>query len=167
MELLINKNTVSEYLQVAIGCSEQSFNIYIEEAQEFDLQPLIGEFFFNSLLKNKDNTDWQSLMNGGTYEYKKTSYRHSGIKKVLSYFTYARYMLKSNIVSSSHGLVIKKTPNSEPINLQERKNFYYSYQKDANTLFNGVNTYIKRNSNIFKNYQSTNSTSNTNFRIIQ
>ncbi len=169
MELLINKNIVAKYLNVAIGCNDNDFNAYIEEAQEFDLLPLLGEELYNALLSNVNTPSWDILINGGVYSFEKKEYRHSGIKKVLSYFTYARYILKSNIQDSSFGFVQKKTPHSEPLSLEERRNFYYKYREDANTLMDRVKSYINR-TELFKDFCNiSRKTQSKNFstRVIQ
>ncbi|MFC5046295.1 hypothetical protein ACFSTE_13335 [Aquimarina hainanensis] len=144
MELLINKSTVESYLNVAIGVSEKEFNTYIEEAQELDLKDILREEFYVDLVINREEDKWKLLIEGGKYSYNDREYIFSGIGKVLSYFTYARFILKGNITSTSHGFVIKKTPHSEPINLEERRNFYYKYREDAFKIFEGVKKYIER-----------------------
>ncbi len=170
MELLIDKQTVSKYLNVAIGCSDKDFNRYIEEAQEFDLRPLICEDFFNSLLINHATPAWHELLEESKYEYQGKHYQHSGLKKVLAYFSYSRYILKHNITDSSHNFVIKKTPHAEPLSLEERRDFYYRYQADANTLFDNVKTFLGRKQSVYGNYSrstKTGTASNQNFRVIQ
>ncbi len=176
MELLINKDIASKHLQIAIGSNEIEFAKYVAEAQELDLRPLFNEIFFNEILKNKDTLEWEGLFKGGSYEYEGNTYSHTGIEKVLSYFTYARYILKSNITDSSFGFTIKKTPNSEPLPLQERRNFYNSYKKDANSFFVEVQKYIQRNPEIFGEFCDSaaecedrikSKSIKSNFRIIQ
>ncbi len=167
MELLINKSVVATYLNVAIGCSDEEFNKYVEEAQEFDLRPIVNEDFFNSLLENSTNPAWQELLEEGVYEYRDKRYRHSGLKKVLSYFAYSRYILKRNITDSSHNFVIKKTPHGEPLSAEERRDFYYRYQKDAHTLFDNVKIFLDRKRDVYGEYTRPSRTHNQNFRIIQ
>lgn len=145
MELLINKSDVSKHLQTAIGLSDGVCNTYIAEAQQFDLKQLLCEDFFYDLISKRTEADWKFIIDGGDYDYNNRKYNHAGIAKVLAYFTYARLILKANITSTTHGFTIKKTPHSEPISLEERKNFYYNYRKDANTIFEEVKTYLDRN----------------------
>lgn len=146
VELIITKADVAKVLQVAVGYNDANFDsMYIREAQEFDFKPLVCEEFYYDLLSKKDDPIWDKLIKGGEYEYNNRTYYHNGISEVLSYFAYARFILKSNLVSNSHGFTIKKTPHSEPITLEERKNFYYRYRKDANTALEGIKKFIDRN----------------------
>lgn len=143
--LLISKATVAAKLQVAIGYSDADFNAYIDQAQEFDLKPLLTEDFYFDLLDKRADPEYVKLINGGDYQYNNRTYRFQGIGAVLSYFSFARFKLNSSAVSTSHGFVVKQTPNSEPLSLQERKNDYYEKQREANLIMVDVVKYIERN----------------------
>lgn len=150
MKLLINKDTVALNIQTAIGYNDKEFEYFIREAQEFDFMPLVCEEFFNDL--QKDTPEWRKLIEGGNYDFNGNQYEFSGIGRVISYFAYARFILKSNVVSTSHGFTIKKSPNSEPLSLEERRNFYYSYKADANKIFESTKKYIERNISLYQNW---------------
>lgn len=142
--LLITKSKVEQYLQLAIGYSTQEFERFIREAQEFDLKPLLCEDFYYEILKNLSTDPFDKIIAGQEYTHNDNVYYHEGLEAVLSYFAYARFILKSNAVSTSHGMVVKKTPNSEPLSQTEKKDLYYSHRQDANTLFEGVVKYMNR-----------------------
>jgi len=143
MDLFATKEDVEKIMPVPDGYLKEDFEkIYIREAQELDLKPLLGEAFYLDLLKNK----LKFINNNETTElYKK-------IIVVLSYFAYARFLYKSNVVASSHGIVIKKTDYSEPLSLEERKNFYYRYRKDAYTYFDELKAFLNKNAEEFPNW---------------
>ena len=142
--LLINKAKVTELLQVAIGAVESEFNKYIEEAQKFDLKPLMCEEFYYDLLKNNNEENYQDLINGVDYDYEGRNYSHDGIGSVIAYFAYARFFLSSPAVSTTHGVVMKTTPYSEPLSLEERRNVYYKKREEANLMMADVIKYICR-----------------------
>lgn len=145
MILLIDKNQVSQKLQVAIGYDLREYNTYINEAQEFDFKPLVSEDFYFELLANRNLPIWKKLIDGGNYDYNGRTYNFQGIGTVLAYFSYARFVMSCSAVSTSHGMVIKTTPNSQPLNLDERKNFYYKKKAEANTLLEDCVKFIERN----------------------
>lgn len=120
MEALINKTDVEKRVQVGIGYNDKNFQQFTREAQEFDLKPLLCEDFYMSLFSLSD-ADKEKIFNGGEYEYNTKTYTYWGLSDVLSYFTYARFLMKSPIVSTTHGIVKKKTPESEPADLGEEK----------------------------------------------
>lgn len=154
MELLTNKNKISKILQVAIGYNEEQFDVFIREAQDFDLKPILCEDFYYELIENNsDNSVWQKLLEGGVYEHNGSEKQFRGVLDVLAYFTYARFILKSNYVSTSHGFSIKKTPHSEPMQLEEKRNMYYKYRQEAEIIFKDVKLFVERN---ISNYASWN-----------
>lgn len=142
--LLINKATVEKFLQVAIGYDASDFDRFIREAQEFDLKPLLCDDFYFDMLKKKTELPYTEIIPGQEYTIDGKTYYHEGLEAVLSYFTYARFVLKSGAVSTSHGVVTKKTPNSEPISHSEKKDIYYSCRQDANKLFVDVAKFMDR-----------------------
>jgi len=157
MILLITKSVVATKLQTAIGYSDADFNSYINEAQEFDLKPLVEENFYFDLLAKKDLEPWKKLIDGGSYQYDERTYNFQGLATVISYFAYARFVMNSNAVSSSHGFVIKTTPNSIPLPLEERRNFSYKRKEEANAMFEDVKKFIDRNISDYPSWHNNNS----------
>lgn len=145
MAQLITKAQAMAFLQIAVGVSDSEYNNFIEQAQEFDLKELVCEEFYNDLLKNKSEPKYALLISGGDYEYEGKTYSFKGLVGVLAYFSYARFQLDSPAVSTSHGMVFKTTPNSQPVPLEERRNTYYQKRAQANTLFKDVTNFIERN----------------------
>lgn len=172
MTYLITKAVVATKLQTAIGYDSLEFNTFINEAQEFDFKPLVAEDFYYDLLSKRNEATWKKLIDGGEYEYQERTYSFQGLATVLSYFAYARFVLSSNVVSTSHGFVVKKTPSSEPLSLEERRNYYYKKQQEANLMFNDAKRFIERNISDFPSWNNGNNcarTSNgpTKTRVIQ
>lgn len=153
MELLTSKEKVALVLQVAAGYQESDFDVYIREAQDFDLKPLLCESFYFELINNKEDADkWQLLLAGGSYVYKGNTFYFRGVQDVLAYFTYARFVLKCNYVSTSHGFTIKQAAGSVTMPLEERRNLYYKYQKEANLLLDDVLRFIERHPYDYASY---------------
>lgn len=143
--LLIDKSVVATKLQVAIGYSDTEFNTFINEAQEFDFKPLVQEDFYFDLLAKKADAAYVKLIAGGSYAYNDRTYYFQGIATVLSYFSFARFKMDSSAVSTSHGFVVKTTPNSTPLVLEERKNSWYKKREEANLMMIDVVKFIERN----------------------
>ena len=156
MVLLINKDKVAAVLQVAIGYNASEFNVFIREAQDFDFKPLVCEEFYYDLIENREDDVWKKIIEGGDYQYNTRTYSFRGLEDVLSYFTYARFILKSNNVSTSHGFVTKKSPHSEPLSLDEKRNHYYKYKSEANLILEDVKKFIERNISDYPSWNSCN-----------
>lgn len=152
--LLIDKAKVSQILQVAIGYNSDEFDVFIGEAQDFDFKPLVCEDFYYELIQRKEEAAWKKLIDGGNYDHNGITKSFRGLADVLSYFTYARFILKCNYVSTSHGFTIKKSPHSEPMSLEEKRNMYYKYKKDANVILEDAKVFIERNISDYKSWNS-------------
>lgn len=155
--LLITKDIVATKLQVAIGYDSKEFETFINEAQEFDFKPLVEEDFYFDLLAKKDEEIWKKLIDGGSYVFNSRTYTFQGIATVLSYFSYARFVMNSSSVSTSHGMVVKTTPNSIPLSLEERKNVWYKKREEANLMMIDVVKFIERNIADFPSWNSSQS----------
>jgi hypothetical protein len=144
MILLIDKDFVASKLQVAIGFDSKEFNSYVREAQLFDFKAIVREEFFMDVLANKDDPKWKLLIDGDDYEFKGRTYQFEGIATILAYFSYARFVMSSSAVSTSFGMVVKTNPNSQPLGLEERKNYYYKKKAEAGLLFNDLKAFVER-----------------------
>ncbi len=155
--LLITKDIVAAKLQVAIGYDSREFETFINEAQEFDFKPKVQEDFYFDLLSKKDEPAWKKLIDGGEYPFNGRTYSFQGISTVLSYFCYARFKMSSGEVSTSHGFVVKTTPNSTPITDDNKKNAWYKKREEANLMMIDVVKFIERNIADYPSWNDSNS----------
>ena len=142
--MLTNRAKISTFVQIASGISAAEVDRYLMEAEEFDLRELMTDEFYHDLTTNQAEDKFKILIDGDSYDYEDRTYTFSGIDRVLAYFVYARLMMYGNVVTTSHGIVVKKTPDSNPLAIEERKNFYYAHRAHANKIFNGVKKYVER-----------------------
>lgn len=99
--------------------ASKKLNTFIEEAQDFDLRPIIGDEFYLALsadvLASPSLQTYGDLWNGSTYVYGSNTYKNYGLKIVLINYAYARYLKATNTNQTAFGAVQKVNPNSEPI----------------------------------------------------
>ena len=90
---------------------------HILEAQEFDLRPFIGESFYlaieDDLLTSPALVEYSDLWNGSRYTHGGNEYEHKGLKAILIYHAYARFIAQGGIQSTPSGMVNKINPYSE------------------------------------------------------
>jgi len=153
MQLKIDKSYVSNLLNVAIGYDETDFNKFIKEAIEFDIQELMCEEFFNKIFYETESPEITKLLEGGSYSHENKTYHFRGLKDVIAYFTYARFVMNANVSSTSHGFVHKTTPHSEPLDFKERKDYKEKYRIEANKLFNHIERFLKRKFEDYPTYK--------------
>jgi hypothetical protein len=142
MQLLISRSDLAQYKQMAKTTFNDKLNEQIRDAQLLDLQPLIGESLFNSILAApQDHTE---LLEGGVYEHDGISYQNYGLKMVLSYFAYARYAMFSSVIDTSFSMVEKLNDNSRPAEPLAKKTLYTLNRDAAMQLWGNVKNYLTR-----------------------
>jgi hypothetical protein len=97
----------------------KKLNTFILEAQEFDLVPFLGDEFYISLeedfVAQPSLETYSDLFNGCEYTYSGVKYRHRGVKQMLVYFAYSRYLADVQSNQTAFGNVVKSTPDSTPV----------------------------------------------------
>lgn len=152
--ILIDKAQVNSLIDAKIGTgvSDDQFNKYCREAQEIDFKKLVRDAFYFDILKNAAEADYLKILDPHEYMIDDNTYYHSGIKTVIAYFAYSRYMMLGPMESTTHGIVVKKTPHSEPADRNSRKDAYYMLRDNAVAVWTEVERYIKENLDTFDLY---------------
>ena len=148
MRLLVNKQECSKYLSVSLFRKEEEFNRFIREAQMFDLKGLVCESFFQDLTSETPVRDYTLLLEGGSYTFEGKKYEFAGLKAVLSYFAYARYIFVGHQVDTPMGIKVKENQDGETISQTEgvmyaqcTSNKLICYGKIASITLRGIKHY--------------------------
>lgn len=142
MQLLITKADIAQYKQISGTPHEAKLKECILDAQLLDMQPLLGERLYNKIVATPG--DYADLMNGGSYVHDGETYHNNGLKMVLSYFAYARYIYFGSALDTPFGLVEKLNPDSRPVEVTSKKSIYVESQKAAAQLWESVKNYLIR-----------------------
>jgi len=137
--------------QMAIHCDKEKLCIAIDEAINFDINPLLCDCY-SDVDENWDDPyePFNSLINGGTYEDCQEKERHHlGIKRVLVYFSYARYLMINSWNDTPNGHVTKNNPFSIPKPLKEIESFSNRYRDMAFKTWEHVKKYLCANRESF------------------
>ncbi len=145
MQPLITRSDIARYKQVAKTPHDDKLNEQILDAQLLDVQPLIGESLFNKILAAP--ADYEELLEGGVYEYDGISYTNYGLKMVLAYFAYARYMMFSSVVDTPFSVVEKLNDSSRPVEASSKKAIYNLNREAAVQVWGNVRNYLTRTKN--------------------
>lgn len=145
--------------QIARHCDNDKLCIAVDEAWLFDLSPLLCDF----VMDVEDNWDtatepWNTLINGGEYEgCSGHTKRHKGLKTVLVYYAYARYVMLNGFNDSPNGMVQKKTNQfSLPKPMKEVEMFSDKYRSMGYYLWQQVEAYLCLNQDEFTGYDACN-----------
>lgn len=96
----------------------------IEEAQNIDIRPRIGDAFFVRLFDETDK-EAQAALEGGTYTDDCGNTRiYAGIRKALAYYAYGRIVRAGSGVQTRYGYVEKYGDNSQVADRADRVSAY-------------------------------------------
>ncbi len=105
------------------------------EVERVELPQLIGDVDID--LRDND------LLNGCEFEYKGKNTKHFGLRTVLAYLNYAKYVSESYIHDTFSGLVSKKNEYSERIPSSDIKRVQAENRQVAFFYFENVRRYIE------------------------
>jgi hypothetical protein len=129
---------------------------FIQEAQEFDLRPFMGDEFYLELINQVQNTfpnpNYKDLFDGSIWTKGGRTYENPGLRAVLVYYSYARYLNKANTNSTAFGMVGKENPDSSPITDRTIDRLVSQSMNGAKAYLNRVEYYINCNKDLFPEY---------------
>jgi hypothetical protein len=143
--------------QIAKHCDLPKLCIAIEEAKIFDLNGLLCDEMYLDINENWSVFLYENLINGGEFIgcNDKKSF-HLGIKKVLIYYAYSRYILLNGFNDTANGMVQKTNEFSIPTPLKELQAFADKYRNMGFSAWRGVERYLCKNKYIFNKFSSEN-----------
>lgn len=163
MQPLITRSDIARYKQIAKSSYDDKLNEQILDAQLLDLQPLLGENLFQSIMTAPEpHTD---LLNGCIYEHDRISYQNYGLKMVLAYFAYARYTMFSSVIDTPFSMVEKLNDSSRPTEPLAKKTVYNLNREAAMQLWGNVQNYMTRTGYPYYTTACRNSSATGGFRI--
>jgi hypothetical protein len=160
MTRLIDETNIKTYkgLSNNINVAKELYP-HIDEAQEFDLRPWLGESFYLWILDTFENTptdaDLVALLEGGVYTYDGENYENPGLNKVLSYLSYARYSILANAQSTPTGFVQKTNQYSDPISGAQLTRITKQNESASNALQQRVEDFLNRNSTTYPLWENS------------
>jgi hypothetical protein len=163
--LLIDRTDIAEFKQISDTVYDKVLNMHILDAQFSDIQRLMGVNFYNDLIRNYTESNYQTLLNGGTYTYNGINYTNVGLKAVLVHYTYARYILNGTHTDTPFGFVDKLNENSEKVDLANRKIISKMNEQMGYSYWENVQDFLEKNASNYPLYVSNCATKNTGFRI--
>lgn len=146
MIALITKEQFDAFKLITANIAAGKFASYLNEAQEFDLRPLLGTELYIDLQDDAVASPpfglYADLMNGSTYTKATRKFKHEGIVAVLSYYVYSRYLMDTGVVSTPFGVVQKTNDFSQPTSEKTIARKISQAQSGAKAYWERVQRYI-------------------------
>lgn len=147
----LSRSDFHPFGQVAKHCNLEKLQIAINEAIQFDLKPLLCDLFFDVDEHWEDSEgEWFDLIQPKIFlgcNGKQQS--HEGLKTVLTYYAYARYVLINNFDDTPNGGVNKTNEWSIPKPYADLKTVSERYRNMGRDLFQEVEMYICLNRDVY------------------
>lgn len=145
---------------VATHFNSQKLDVAIQEAMKWDLPPLLKDFHLiekavidetpEILFKEDEYSEdrYNELMDGAFFDNCDATVRHYGIKSIVAYFAYARYLILNGFNDTLNGMVQKTNDFSIPKPLKELEQFADKYRNFGTNSAKFTNSYIFHNKDI-------------------
>lgn len=137
---------------------DKDFFPHVLEAQEFDLRAFLGESFYIDLVEDFEGSPsldlYSDLFNGVKYTYSGQTYEHSGLKAVLVYHSYARYLSYSGVQSTPTGMMQKLNQYSEKVDDKTLARLIQQARSGATAHEVRVTDFLNRNASSYPLWKS-------------
>ena len=176
--LLITKTDFAAYRNLTLNMDDSKrLEPFILEAQRLDLCTMLGKRLYFDMVKylasynagitaqtdlmpyqpTADEQWFQKLLNGTSYNHtwpdqSITTKIYAGLKPVLVYLSFARFVRSDNVRSTQSGFVKKNTDFSVQISDKEIQSAATRAEADANAFFTSVEDFMADNASYFQTY---------------
>jgi hypothetical protein len=176
--LLIIKTDFAAYRNLTLNTDDSKrLEPFILEAQRLDLSAMLGKRLYFDMIKyttlynagiaaqteqspyqaSTDELWFNKLLNGTSYTHtwpdqSLTTKIYAGLKPVLVYLSYARFVRSDNVRSTQSGFVKKTMDFATQISDKEIQAVASRAEADANAFFTTVEDFMADNVSYFKKY---------------
>lgn len=165
MANLVTRADIALFKQISKSVYDDVLNSYISDAQFTDVQPLMGSDFYFDMIENSTDANYQTLLDGGIYQYQGVDYTSVGLKAVISHFAYARYIMFGSQTDTPFGLTEKTNENSFNVSVSGKKTIYKMNQQMAQGYWENVEQFLLRNPDDYPKWNNSCIQRNGTFRI--
>ncbi len=140
----ISANNSGKYDQLAL------------EVENKELSDLLGVALLQDLQTNPTSTNNLKLLNGDTFiDCNGNSIKHRGLRFVLAYLNYSRYIGESMVNDTFTGFVVKTRPDSEQISEGYIKRLQAENRSIALKEFQIIKEYLEKNTDTYTLWDCT------------
>ena len=128
---------------------------YVREAQEFDIRPILGAEMFYDLLNNSTDDIYVDLLEGLDYTYADVNYSFVGLKTIIAYYTYARFIPHENVRVTPTGIMGKTNEFSDRISKAETDRIINQNQSAAYAYIEDMICFLDRKVSDYPKWNTT------------
>lgn len=147
--------TADEVRELSRGGSKniesEKILVYVRESEDIDLKTALGDGLFLDVKSNMQN--YNTLLNGGKYEYCGEKRAFVGLKKALAYYSFARLMKNGDYNVTRFGTTVKDSEYSSQAAYREKVTAYNDAFSIADTYLKECVRYLNDNKDTFPLYK--------------
>ena len=126
--------------------NEQKFAQLAAEVQLIKLKELMGADFYQDVLANSGDTWNGRLIDGYTYTIGTVPYTFAGLKYVLAFLFYERYIMEIDAQDTYVGIMRNENENAAHIGFAQKKNMAQEMRRIANDHWKDCYQFVCENS---------------------
>ena len=151
LDLLIDKSHLKQFAQMSKHMNEEDqLQHHIRAAQNVDIEPVLGNVFFFDMVANRDDVKYSLLLNGGNYTFDNKTYYFDGLRASLACYSYARYILTSNIVNTPFGTQSKQNNEyATPVSSKQLQEVAQEKRSEGLKYLSDCLLYLNRNASTY------------------
>jgi len=166
--LLITSEDMREFVRLPESLEPEQIDLHIKEAQEIEIAELLGDELYYEMISNLTQQRFIDLLKGKVYtDSSGHNIKFPGLRVVLIYYAYARYIGERNIEDTETGMVVKKNDWSDPVDPKEIARKINNARSSGESYQRRVTRFIIDNSSdyiLWNGYKRDASTSGVSIR---
>lgn len=100
-----------------IACDDEAKFLQLSsEVQYYEIRRMLGVPFYNDMLANVATDKYVKLINGDDWQVSGNMYSHAGLKKVIAYINYSKWVYLSELIESYTGVVMQRNDYANKAN---------------------------------------------------
>lgn len=123
------------------------FDIICSEVEQVYLPKILGITMYSDLLANGAN--YTDLIEGSNFVVNGVQYSHRGLKYILCYYNYAKYIKNAHLADSFTGLVVQNRDETTHVSSAEIERFSIESIEIANTAWLLTKFYLDNNISLY------------------
>lgn len=141
---LLLKLSEQQNIKPLTANNEGKYNQLASEVESLDIDKLLGSAFYQAV--SASPSSYSDLLNGATFEdnYGNTV-THKGLKYVIAFLNYAKYIGESYVFDTYSGFVQKNRPDSERISSGDIKRLQQENREIAFNAFELIRLFLNKN----------------------
>lgn len=148
--ILILQSDFDCIIDIANICSYEHLCPYIRECQSLELPKLLCDNLFIELLNDSENAIYTDLLCGSTFtDCSGKTKLHFGVKRMLMYLAYSKYILRGGYIDSGYGIVEKMGENFMTTPIAEKEKLSKHYRSIAFDYYENIKSYLCVNKDTF------------------